>query len=99
MENLFGYVRLENLIKNEFREIKEILMASQADIDAVTQALTDLQSQLTNDVTNIQNEIASLQSQGIDVSGLQAEVANLTNTVNTVNTIAPAPAPTPPAAG
>jgi len=82
---------LENLINLRFYQLKEIAVATQGDIDAITQALTDLQAELANDVTNIQNEINTLESDGVNVTALQAAVSNLTNTVNTVNTIAPAP--------
>lgn len=83
--------RLENLINLRYFELKELLMATQGDIDAMTQAISDLKAELANDVTNIQNEINTLESDGVNVTALQAAVSDLTSTVNTVNTIAPAP--------
>lgn len=101
----FDYERLENLIDRRtfdvldvLKKLEKTMAATQADIDAITQALNALQVELTTDVQAIQSEIATLEAQGVDVTSLQAALGNLTGTVNTVNTIAPVVTP-PPAGG
>lgn len=100
---------LRNLINTRFDELKEILMATQAEIDAVTAQLADFQTQITGnvsalaaDVTAIQAELANVPA-GVDISGLQAaaaslatNVGNLGTTVSSVTALVPA-APAPPA--
>lgn len=100
---------LRSIVINGFAQLKEILMATQADIDAVTAQLADFQTQITGnvsalaaDVTAIQAELANVPA-GVDISGLQAaaaslatNVGNLGTTVGTVSALVPAP-PAPPA--
>lgn len=78
-------------------EIKEMLVATQADVDALTGAVNTLVTTLAGDVTAINGEIAKLESQiagggSVDLSGLQAAVKALSSTVDTATAIVP---PTP----
>lgn len=52
--------------------------ATQADIDQLTATVTADDAAIQSAVAALQAEIASLQGQGVDVSGLQAAVAQLT---------------------
>lgn len=90
---------LRNWLRNQFDQVKEILMATQADVDALTTAVTGFQSALAQDVANINNEIQVLQQQiaaggTVDLTALQAAVAAMGNTVAAAGQIAP-PAPQP----
>lgn len=70
---------------------KDINIMSQSVIDDITQKLNTLESNLEAAVTAIEAEIASLQGQGVDTSGLEAAAAKLSAEVDTVSGIAPAP--------
>lgn len=65
------------------------MAASQADIDALAQQVTDLQTALTSADAAIQQEIANLQAQGVDVSGLQSAVAGLQSQVDATAALVP----------
>ncbi len=69
------------------------MAASQADIDAITTGLQGLSSALSDDTAAIQQEIQTLAAQGVDVSGLQAAVSDLSGKVDGVTALVPAPAP------
>lgn len=86
-------------------------MATQADVDAVTQALqgvstqvNDLTTTLAADDSALAAEIQKLQGQGVDVTGLQAVQQDLSAKAQALSTAvdqttalvpAPTPAPTP----
>ena len=69
----------------------QIMAASQADIDAVTAKLGDLKAALVNDDAAIQTEITSLSNQGVDVSGLQTALDDLSSQVDATTALVPAP--------
>lgn len=74
------------------------IMATQAEIDAVTSGLADLKSKLDADDSAIQQEIASLQAANpsLDLSGLQSAVSDLSASVDATTALVPAPdAPAP----
>lgn len=87
--------RLTQLINRHYNQLKELLMATQADIDALTTEITnavntittDLQT-LGSDVTNVQAEITALQQQNptVDVTALQAAANQLDSTVTSLGT-------------
>lgn len=88
------------LIEQEISQLKEMATVAQSDIDALTAQVTDLTTTLGNDVNAIQAEIAALEAQvaagqPVDLTGIQAAVANLSNTVSTATAIVPPPAPAP----
>ena len=67
-----------------------------AEQDAIDQAVATLgvdTQALAGAAQRIEDEIAALQSQGVDVTGLQAAVAAADTAVGTVVSIVPAPAP------
>jgi TolA-binding protein len=98
-------------LETEQRIQGEDIMATQADIDAVTAALVSEDSALNTAVTNltaadtaIQSEIAALQAANpaLDLSGLQAEMtksqaasAAVATAVAATAALVPAPAPAP----
>lgn len=73
-------------------------MATQADIDQLTQQVTQVQTDLQSSTTEIQAEIDRLAAANpqIDVSALQAAVAPLDDKVKALGQITPTP-PAPPA--
>lgn len=78
----------------------EDTVATQADIDALTAAVTADDSALLGAVTGIAAEIAALQSANpdLDLSGLQGKVTDLSSAVTSVQALVPAattPAPAP----
>jgi peptidoglycan hydrolase CwlO-like protein len=84
---------IDHLFKKE-EELMTGINATQADIDALTTQITQNDAQLQSVVATLQSEIANLQGQGVDISGLQAAVAQLTTDANTdTATVTPA-APT-----
>lgn len=75
-------------------------VATQADVDAVAAALHQEDSDLNSAVSAIQAKLADLEQQvangqPVDLSGLQAEVANLGSAVSSAAALVPAPAPAP----
>lgn len=72
-------------------------MATQADIDQLTQQVTQVQTDLQSSTTEIQAEIDRLAAANpqIDVSALQAAVAPLDDKVKALGQITPTP-PAPP---
>jgi hypothetical protein len=68
-----------------------ILMATQAEVDALTAKLGDLGNTLKADDSAIQTEIARLQSQGVDTSALSAAVDSLAQDVDATTALVPAP--------
>jgi hypothetical protein len=81
--------------------MENLLMATQADLDAVTASLATLKDTLVADDSAIQAEIAALQSAnpGLDLTGLQAAVADVSAAVDATTALVPAATPgdTPPA--
>lgn len=84
-------VRLDT-IKKITIHTKEIAMASQADIDALTANVASLKDQVSTDnselalaVGRISDKLAELAGQGVDVSALQAEVGNLQNVITDIS--------------
>lgn len=72
-----------------------MIVATQADVDALTTAVGDLETQVTGDeaqlvtaVTGIQDEIAALQNANpaLDLSGLQAKVTDAQSAVTDLGT-------------
>lgn len=100
-----------NFMQEEIHNLKEQQMATQADIDAVTAALTAEDSELNTavsglntSVTNIQALIAQLQQQNpqLDLTALQAELqnsqtqaTNIQTAVQSAASLVPAPTPAP----
>jgi hypothetical protein len=70
-------------------EMRERLMATQADVDALTQKVSDLGTALASDVTAITDEIAALQSANpsLDLSALSSAVDGLSTNVDAVTAI------------
>jgi hypothetical protein len=70
----------------------ENTMATQADVDALTTALTSDTSELGTALTAISDQIASLQAAnpGVDLSGLQTAAANLGTAVTNIAALVPA---------
>lgn len=79
----------ESDIDTRFDHLEELMAASQADIDALTSAVGNLSTELTADTSAIQTEIANLQAQGVDVSGLQSAVTDLSSKVDAVGALVP----------
>ncbi len=75
------------------------LMATQADVDAITAQITQVSTDLAAAKTSLQAEIDKLAvaNPGVDLSGLQAAVAPLDAAVQAVGGLVP-DAPAPPAA-
>lgn len=71
------------------------MAASQADIDAIAQKLVDLKSALVSGDAAIQSEITSLQGQGVDVSGVQSALDDLSSQVDATLAIVPGDNPAP----
>lgn len=88
--SLWGYVANESL---NVTKLGELLMSTQADVDALTAQVEAQDAKVQDAVTNINAEIAALQAQQVDTSGLEAAVAALGGDVDTVDAIAPPPAP------
>lgn len=88
--------RIKALEQNQ-RMMGVTLMATQADIDALTTALTSEDSQLNTAVAAIQAEITALQNNNptIDVTALQAAVASMTTAVSAAAALVPATPPAP----
>jgi len=74
--------------------VRQIRMG-QADIDTQVQRIAQAVTDLGAAVTAVQAEIASLQGQGVDTSGLDAAVAQLGTAVQSVQALAPATPPPP----
>lgn len=68
-----------------------ILLATQADIDALTNALAQLQAELTADDGAIQAELAKLSqaNPSVDLTGLQSAVSNLSTQVQNTTALVP----------
>lgn len=79
------------LLVQVLRDLQEIKM-SQSDIDAQIVNLQGVTAQLGAAVTAIQQELTTLQTQGVDTSGLDAAVAQLDTAAQAVSALAPAPA-------
>lgn len=91
--------RLSTDIRYRFSRLETAMSATQADVDAIATKLGDLKTALTADDAAIQQEIATLQGQGVDVSGLQAALNDLSSQVDATAALVPAapPADAPPA--
>lgn len=100
---------LRTLIVNGFNEMRGLIMATQADIDAVTAQLTTFQTAISGDVSALAADVTAIQTAlanipaGVDITALQAaanslatNVGNLGTTVGSVTALVPAP-PAPPA--
>ena len=85
--------RLEHAVRAGFFRMEMMMAASQADVDALTNAISDLKNRLVADDSAIQSEIATLQAQGVDVSGLQAAVSDLSSAVDATDALVPAVTP------
>lgn len=72
----------------------EKIMSAQQDIDAQTASIETETTDLTAAVAAIQAEIASLQASGVNTSGLDNAVAELTDAVSAAQAIPPAPTTT-----
>lgn len=84
---------LHDQMRDGFHRLELIIVAAtQADIDAITSKLGDLKTALVADDANIQQEIAALQSQGVDVTGLQSALGDLSAQVDATAALVPAPA-------
>jgi len=102
------YESLQSLHQKADRIMSE-QSTTQADVDAATALLTQIQSDvagvvttLGSDFTAIEAEIASLQAQGVNTSALDAAVASAKSTVAgldpavaQITSLVPAPAPAP----
>lgn len=73
------------------------LMAAQEDVDAAVAGIGGDVTRMRDAIVRIQAEIADLQSQGVDTSGLVAALASLDSATGDLDNIAPAPPvePTP----
>lgn len=69
------------------------IMASQADIDAITTQVQQVATDLDSAKTSLQTEIDNLAANnpGVDLSGLQAAVAPLDSAVQTLGQLQPTP--------
>jgi hypothetical protein len=74
-------------------------MATQADVDALTAAVSGVSTDLAAAVTNIQAEIAALQTANpaLDLSALQTAVSGLVTVQGTVDALETPPPAAPPA--
>lgn len=92
------YARLADLINDRFDDLKGLIMATQADIDAITAQLTALAATLTTDVAGIQTEVGRLDAQiaaggAVNVTALTAAVAGLATTADSVTALVPPATP------
>jgi len=71
------------------------ILVGQADINTQVQLIAQAVTELGAAVTAIQAELAALQGQGVDTSGLDAAVAQLGTAVQSVQALAPAMPPAP----
>lgn len=80
------------------QEIRAMSASNQATADADTAAILKAVADIGDAVTNIQAEIAALEANNpsIDLTGLNAAVAQLQPAVDAVTAIAPPPPPPPP---
>lgn len=83
-------------LNTRFTKMEKLIMATQADIDAITTELGGLTTQLAADDAAIQEALATLAAQGVDVTALQAAASSLSDTVAATTALVPAPV-TPPA--
>lgn len=88
------HVDLPKLMTEQYESLKERIMSTQADVDALTAQVTTMQTALAAGVAAIQAEISALPA-AVDVTALQAAVNALSTTVNEADAIPPA---TPPVA-
>jgi predicted nucleic acid-binding Zn-ribbon protein len=80
----------------DVREIKEIVMATQADVDAILTAVQQVEADIQTASDSIQTELNALANQNpsVDLSALQAEVSKLDPAVQALGALTPqAPAP------
>jgi hypothetical protein len=107
--------QLARIVTEQYLSLRSLIMASQADIDAltaqITTVFTDLANQVTTlgtNVTAIQTEITTLEgqvsSENVDLTGLQNAAAQLASTQSSLDTAvssvsALVPPTTPPASG
>lgn len=84
--------------REEFEQFKtemmEALMATQADVDALTATVTTMQEEGAAAVAAITEEISKLES-GLDLGPLTSAVQSLQATVDSVKNLAPTPAAAP----
>lgn len=76
-------------IDARFDTIERNQMSSQADVDALTTAVENLNTQLTAADSAIQQEISTLQGQGVDTTNLQSAVSDLSNAVAATQALVP----------
>ena len=84
----------------ELRNIKEIVMATQEQVDALTASIAQVSQDLASSSAAIQAELDALKSANpsLDLSALEAAVAPLDDAVKAVGALTPSqPTPPPPA--
>lgn len=89
---------LARIVTEQYQSLRSLIMANQADIDALTAELTtvatDLSTQVTTlgtDVTAVQTEITNLEAQvaagtPLDLTALQSAAAKLATTQSSLDT-------------
>lgn len=86
-----------HVVRQDLRSLRrkvQHMSEVQDQIDAALAVIQDVDTGLDASVTRIEAKLAELEGQGVDVSALTAEVANLRTHADAVNAIVPESPPT-----